>query len=58
MIFFRNHRQEKDQGAADAVAPLPGGRTPGRGRIYTSITDTIGDTPIVRLDRLAAEKGV
>lgn len=30
---------------------------PGRGRIYSSITDTIGDTPIVRLDRLAKEKG-
>ena len=31
---------------------------PGRGRIYDSITQTIGDTPIVRLDRLAREKGV
>ena len=30
----------------------------GRGRIYKSITDTIGDTPIVRLDRLARQKGV
>jgi cysteine synthase A len=26
---------------------------PGRGRIYDSIADTIGDTPIVRLDKLA-----
>jgi cysteine synthase A len=32
--------------------------TPGRGRIYNSILDTIGDTPIVRLDKLAREKGV
>ena len=31
---------------------------PGRGRIYNSITETIGDTPIVRLDKLAKEKGV
>jgi cysteine synthase A len=31
---------------------------PGRGRIYDSITQTIGDTPLVRLSRLAAEKGV
>jgi len=31
---------------------------PGRGRIYESITDTIGDTPLVRLDRLAKAKGV
>ena len=31
---------------------------PGRGRIYNSILDTIGDTPIVRLDKLAKEKGV
>ncbi len=28
-------------------------RAPGRGRIYDSIADTIGDTPIVRLDKLA-----
>jgi cysteine synthase A len=33
-------------------------RTPGRGKIYNSITDTIGDTPIVRLDKIAREKGV
>lgn len=33
-------------------------RPVGRGRIYSSITDTIGDTPIVRLDRLAADRGV
>ena len=33
-------------------------RTKGRGRIYDSIVDTIGDTPIVRLNKLAAEKGV
>ena len=39
---------------ADAGA----GRKPGRGRIYASITDTIGDTPLVALDRLAKEKGV
>jgi cysteine synthase len=31
---------------------------PGRGRIYDSITQTIGDTPIVRLDRIAEAKGV
>ena len=33
-------------------------RAPGRGRIYGSILETIGDTPIVRLDKLAKEKGV
>lgn len=31
---------------------------PGRGRIYDSITQTIGDTPMVRLDNYAREKGV
>ena len=31
---------------------------PGRGRIYASIADTIGDTPLVRLDKIAKEKGV
>jgi cysteine synthase A len=34
------------------------GRKPGRGLIYGSITETVGDTPVVRLDRLAREKGV
>ncbi|QRI63367.1 cysteine synthase A [Shinella sp. PSBB067] len=33
-------------------------RKPGRGRIYASITETVGDTPIVRLDKFAKEKGV
>ena len=33
-------------------------RTPGRGRIYSSITDTIGDTPLVSMNRIAKEKGV
>ena len=31
---------------------------PGRGRIYGSITDTIGDTPLVRLDHLPQMHGV
>ena len=31
---------------------------PGRGRIYNSITETIGNTPLVRLDRLAKQAGV
>ncbi len=31
---------------------------PGRGRVYSSITETVGDTPIVRLDKLAAAEGV
>jgi len=33
-------------------------KKPGRGRVYSSITETIGDTPIVRLDKLAAAHGV
>jgi len=33
-------------------------RRPGRGQIYNSVVDTIGNTPLVRLDRLAKEKGV
>ncbi|MER9331487.1 cysteine synthase A [Mesorhizobium sp. M0488] len=38
--------------------PVTSARVPGRGRIYNSITDTIGDTPLVRLDKFAREKGV
>jgi cysteine synthase A len=33
-------------------------RRPGRGRIYGSITETIGETPLVRMDRLAKALGV
>ncbi|MEM5471251.1 cysteine synthase A [Hoeflea sp. AS60] len=32
--------------------------TPGRGRIYNSIIDTVGNTPIVRLGKLAVADGV
>ena len=45
-------RHERDA----TSAPSTDTATPGRGRIYDSITATIGDTPIVRLTRLAAEK--
>ena len=34
------------------------GRRPGRGQIYNSVIETIGDTPLVRLERLAKDKGV
>ena len=30
---------------------------PGRGRIYNNIMETIGNTPLIRLDRLALEHG-
>ena len=33
-------------------------RKPGRGRIYNSITDTIGDTPLVRMARMPQAAGV
>ena len=44
--------------AAKPIEPLERARIPGRGRIFESITDTIGDTPLVRLKKIAAEKGV
>ena len=34
------------------------GETVGRGRIYDSILDTIGNTPLVRIDKFAKENGV
>jgi cysteine synthase len=33
-------------------------KKPGRGRIYDSVTETVGDTPLVRFDRIAAARGV
>ncbi|MFC7395988.1 cysteine synthase A [Chelatococcus sp. GCM10030263] len=44
--------------ADEAPTTSPAGKAPGRGRVYDSITDTIGDTPLVRLTRLAEEKGI
>ncbi|TPJ82253.1 cysteine synthase A [Mesorhizobium sp. B2-6-2] len=38
--------------------PVTSARVPGRGRVFNSITETIGDTPLVRLDKFAKEKGV
>ncbi len=51
MIAFFSNRKEKK------VEPAPD-RAPGRGRIYKSITGTIGDTPIVELGKIAREHGV
>ncbi|EAU42924.1 cysteine synthase [Fulvimarina pelagi HTCC2506] len=42
----------------DDISQNRSARTHGRGKIYDSIVDTIGDTPLVRLKKLAAEKGV
>ncbi|MFL5167563.1 MAG: PLP-dependent cysteine synthase family protein, partial [Microvirga sp.] len=44
--------------AARKLADPTPARTPGRGRVYDSITETIGDTPLVRLNRLPKERGV
>lgn len=41
-----------------AYAETPTFRAPGRGRIYNSITETVGDTPLVRLARLPGAEGV
>jgi cysteine synthase A len=47
------------QSSKPAANPIAeSGRRPGRGRVYESITETIGDTPLVRLNRLAKVKGV
>ena len=33
-------------------------RPRGRGHVYSSITETIGETPLVKIDRIARERGV
>jgi len=38
--------------------PSKPGRRPGRGRVFSSVTEAIGDTPIVRLGRLPEMHGV
>lgn len=39
------------------TAPLAVLDKPGRGRIYDTVVDTIGNTPLVRLNRIAKEAG-
>jgi cysteine synthase A len=50
------HVQISTRGAA--MANPSASRRPGRGRIYGSITETIGDTPLVRLNRLPQMQGL
>jgi cysteine synthase A len=44
--------------ARKSVNASPPRHEPGRGRIFDSITDTIGDTPLVRLNRLTKMRGI
>jgi cysteine synthase A len=48
----------KVETAGQKKPTVPLARKPGRGRVYDSITETIGDTPLVRLNRLGMERGV
>jgi cysteine synthase len=50
LALFAKRKESKVESAQD--------RAPGRGRIYKSITETIGDTPIVELEKIAQEHGV
>ncbi|MEP9369655.1 cysteine synthase A [Xanthobacter sp. VNH20] len=43
---------------AESASKPAGEVAPGRGRVYDSITQTIGDTPLVRLQRLPQLRGV
>jgi cysteine synthase A len=53
--FEENPMAEPLRKSKPATAPS---REPGRGRIFDSITETIGDTPLVRLNRLPQQRGV
>lgn len=43
--------------AMPVSSPAEQARAPGRGRVYDSIVDAIGDTPLVRLQRLPQSRG-
>src|SRR5271165_7260445 len=42
----------------NAPSPTSAAHRPGRGKVFDSIVDAIGDTPIVRLQKLPAANGV
>lgn len=44
--------------SAPHLASADASHRPGRGRIYRSVTETIGDTPLVQLNRLPQMKGI
>jgi cysteine synthase A len=44
--------------AALKITPETQARKPGHGHIFGSITETVGNTPLVRLNRLPQERGV
>jgi cysteine synthase len=48
----------RETSASSASSTQASGHAESRGRIFDSITDTIGATPIVRLNRLPKERGV
>ncbi len=50
IALFSNRKEKKVESSVN--------RAPGRGRVYKSITETIGDTPIVELEKIAREHGV
>jgi cysteine synthase len=58
LTLFTNRREKKPSPAAANGFGETKERAPGRGRIFKSITETIGDTPIVQLEKLAREHGV
>jgi cysteine synthase len=55
LVISRPHPDIAGSAITIPVRDMP--KKPGRGRIYASITETIGDTPLVRINRLAAERG-
>ncbi len=64
-LFGQGSPEKPEAGVANPKVPVEktdpetaSNHVPGRGRIFGSITETIGDTPLVRLDKLAREKGV
>ena len=52
------HRRLMTAASAPRLVPPSAELRPGRGRVFDSITDTIGDTPLVRLNRLPQIKGI
>jgi len=44
--------------SAHAIATTRADHKPGRGRVYDSIADAFGDTPLVRLNKLPQQNGV
>src|ERR1700748_2519902 len=57
-MAYKLHHELAQELTMDAPSPASAVHRPGRGHVFDSVVDAIGDTPIVRLRKLPEQNGV